>query len=1187
MEFSIGCMAHSCAKLVLPPRKALKLVFNGKTLQVMKLVILLTVLTTLKAWSNSFGQTLTIIAKEASLETIFIQVKKQTDYRFVYAKEELADTRPITLELKNAVIETVLEACFRDQPLRYSINGRYIIVKRKIHPLYTTKPDTLINIKGKITEENGEPLAGATIRVKGGGQVVVTNEKGEFFIDGVHAGAVLLVSSMGYFSREYEVSGENEIFLRLKANISELGNVNIKVSTGFQEIPKERATGSFTFIDNYSLNQQSGINILDRLNGIANGVLFDSKRISDAGNKKLGLTVRGLSTINGPKDPLIVLNNFIYEGNINNINPNDIESITILKDASAASIWGAKAGNGVIVITTKKLSYNQPLKVEVNSSIRIFAEPDLSALLQMSSSDYIDVELYLFKQGYRLEDTSNIERPIFSPVYEILLQRQNGSITSTDSANLIHSLRGQDVRDDFKKYMYQKAIHQQYAFNVQSGKDNMAWFFSMGYDRNISELASKNKRLTLHLKNIFSPIKNVQLTTEAYYTHSKTSSGKPGYNDVSNSLASLPPYTRFSDLQGNPLPVTKDYRQPYLDTAGGGSLLDWNYYPLSDYEYATTTQNTQSILLNLAAHYKISSSLQADVRYQYGREQNSVEMLYAQQSYFARNLINLYSQVSPQANKIIYKVPSGAILDLSNALLESHTIRGQLNFQKRFNRHEITAIAGGELRQMHNTDNIYRTYGYSSDVLTFFPVDYTNAYPTFITGNNSFIPNNQNFGDVLNRFVSIYANGAYSLNQKYTVSISGRKDASNLYGVATNNKWKPLWSVGISWDVKKEKFYKMAWLTNLKLRTSYGISGNVDQSQSGLTTIYYVQTSQFTGTPYSDFTRFENPSLRWEKVKQFNVGIDFSIKENSIWGNIDYYRKDASDLLAPVPIDLTAGLRRVSLIKNVGKLSTYGWDIQLNSLNIKSPLRWTSSLILNFTKDKLRSYYYTTTPYNIVNGIGVAGILNKPLYGLYSYKWGGLNPQTGNPLGYIDDHVSNDYAAILGNGTSVNDLVYHGPDVPVIYGSLLNTFSFKKISFSFLVAHRIGYYFRKESIVYSALFSNGQGNSDYVNRWQKPGDEKITNVPAMTFPSSGASDMFYNKSEALVFRGDNIRLQYIRLSYLLSLPKKARLPFTGLETYTSVDNLGIIWKANKVGIDPDYPYLHPSPSIIVGIRTIF
>ncbi|MBX2925436.1 MAG: SusC/RagA family TonB-linked outer membrane protein [Chitinophagaceae bacterium] len=1089
--------------------------------------------------------------------------------------------------MKDAKITTVLDACFRDQLLGYTINGRYIIVKRKIHLLHTTKPDTLINIKGKITEESGEPLAGATVTVKGTGRVALTSEKGEFFIDSIHTGAVLLVSSMGYFSREYEVKREGDILLHLKANVNELRNVHIEVNTGFQGIPKERATGSFTFIDNYSLNQQSGINILDRLNGIANGVLFDSKRISDAGNKKLGLTVRGLSTINGPKDPLIVLNNFIYEGNINNINPNDIESITILKDASAASIWGAKAGNGVIVITTKKTSYNQPLKVEVNSSVRIFAEPDLSALRQMSSSDYIDVELYLFKQGYRLEDTSNIERPIFSPIYEILLQRQNGSITSTDSANLIHALRGQDVRDEFKKYMYQRAIHQQYAANIQSGNDNMAWLFSMGYDRNISELALRNDRLTLHLKNIFSPTKNIQLTAEAYYAYAKNHSGKPGYNDVLNSLSSLPPYTRFGDPEGNPMPVTKDYRQPYLDTAGAGNLLDWNYYPLNDYKYATTTQNTQNIILNFAVHSKITNSLQADIRYQYGREQNSVEMLYAQQSYFARNLINLYSQVDPQTGNIIYKIPSGAILDLSNAVLENHTIRGQLNFQKRWGRHEVTTIAGGELRQIHNTENIYRTYGYSPDVLTFLPVDYANTYPTFITEYDSFIPNNQSFRDVLNRFVSIYANSAYSLNKKYTVSISGRKDASNLYGVATNNKWKPLWSVGIAWDVKKEKFYKITWLTNLKLRTSYGISGNIDQTQSGFTTILYVQTSQFTGTPYSDFTRFENPSLRWEKVKQFNVGIDFSIKENSIWGNIDYYRKDASDLLAPVPIDLTAGLNRVSIIKNVGKLSTYGWDIQINSLNIKSPFKWTSSLILNFTKDKLRSYYYTTTPYNIVNGIGVAGILNKPLYGLYSYKWGGLNPQTGSPQGYVDDHVSNDYAAILGNGTSVNDLVYHGPDVPVIYGSLLNTFSLKQFSFSFLIAHRLGYYFRKESIAYSALFSNGQGNSDYVNRWQKTGDEKITNIPAMTFPASGTSDMFYNKSEVLVYKSDNIRLQYIRLSYLLSLSQKVKLPFTGFETYTSIDNLGIIWKANKVGIDPDYPYLRPSPSIVVGIRTIF
>ncbi|MFT3949160.1 MAG: carboxypeptidase-like regulatory domain-containing protein [Agriterribacter sp.] len=374
MEFSIGCIARTCAKMVLPAGRAFKPVFHDKTLRVMKLVILLTVLTTLKAWSNSFGQTLTITAKEAPLETIFLLVKKQTDYRFVYTKEELTNARPVTIELKDALIGNVLDACLRDQPLEYSINGRYIIVKRKAAAYDTTK--LLPQVAGIVLSPSGEPVAGATITIKGTHRTAVTDEKGQFTFQSVAAGSTLSISSVGYKPAERTVSASGNFQLRLVPDVSELSTVHINVNTGMQVLPKERATGSFTYIDNRLFNEQVSTDVISRLEYIANGVSVNRK-INPSGQ----MSIRGLSTISGPKDPLIIVDNFPYAGDLNNINPNNVESITILKDAAAASIWGARAGNGVIVITTKKGKFDQPFSIEVNSNVTIAEKPDLGYLL--------------------------------------------------------------------------------------------------------------------------------------------------------------------------------------------------------------------------------------------------------------------------------------------------------------------------------------------------------------------------------------------------------------------------------------------------------------------------------------------------------------------------------------------------------------------------------------------------------------------------------------------------------------------------------------------------------------------------------------------------------------------------------------------------------------------------------------
>lgn len=269
-----------------------------------------------------------------------------------------------------------------------------------------------------------------------------------------------------------------------------------------------------------------------------------------------------------------------------------------------------------------------------------------------------------------------------------------------------------------------------------------------------------------------------------------------------------------------------------------------------------------------------------------------------------------------------------------------------------------------------------------------------------------------------------------------------------------------------------------------------------------------------------------------------------------------------------------------------------GLDIELNSINVKGRVGWTSKFGLTWYTDRITGYYNSalegnryvskTTPL-------VSGVIGKPVYAVYSYKWAGLDPDNGDPQGVIDGKITKDYNSIVGNGTVLSDLVYSGSALPTVYGLFSNTFSYQNLSVTISLNYKLGYYLRKPSLSYSGLFNARDGHVDYQNRWQKPGDEKRTNVPSLVYPANALRDEFYNNSSATIIKGDHIRLQYINLNYNLNKENQKWLPFKRANVYVNLNNLGIIWSANKDNIDPDYPInsILPSKNIVFGIRASF
>ncbi|MNK07555.1 TonB-dependent Receptor Plug Domain protein [compost metagenome] len=1157
-----------------------------KLLMRAKLVVLIMTTCLLQVAAAGFAQKLTYKQKGATLEQIFKEITKQTGYEVFYADKSINAAKTINVDFKNADLNEVLDKCLLKQPLSYAIEDNSIVIRIKQKSFFDKVIDFIaaVEVKGRVLDEKGLPLPGATVKTKDGSKTTQTNGNGEFQLASVDENAVLVINYLGYKTKEItvkELKANPSIKMEVKAG--ELDEVSVMVSTGYQTLPKERANGSFTHISNEKLNEQVGKSIIARLNGVANSVSFDN------GVGRPSFTVRGLSSIKGNQAPLVILDNFPYEGDLNNINPNDVESVSILKDAQASSIWGARAGNGVIVIVTKKGTLNKPLAINFNSNVTFTGKPDLFDYNLASTSDYIDVEQFLFSKGRYGVQESNKEKPGLSEVIETLIAQRDNKITPAVAKARIDALRGNDVRNDASKYLYNTAVDQQYAIAFQGGSATNAYNVSAGYDHGLSVLSAKSDRINLRASNTFKPTNNLQITTSLYYTNSGSKSGKPAYKPGEIGYQ-IYPYTQLKDGNGNNVPIDV-YRKAYTEGVGMDRLKDWKYYPLEDYKLDRTTSNLQSILANAGLNYEFVKGLSLDLKYQYENQQIKSKTLHEENSFFTRNSINRGRYL--EGSELKYAVPEGSILVNDNSSIISQNARAQLNLNKTFGDHSIVAIGGVEVRSTGGKSNSNLIYGYYDDILKTGLVNYDVKRKDFITGVDKNIPDGIRLKETMNNYVSVFGNAAYTYKGKYTVSGSARKDQSNIFGVTTNNKGVPLWSAGASWNLSEESFYNVSFLPYLRLRTTYGVSGNLDPRQAAVTSLVGLSSGAFyTNLPQSSIYNYPNPELRWEQAKMFNIGADFELINNVLSGSVEYYHKRGTDLFGLAEMDYTTTGVRV-MTKNVADMKGNGIDVELSSKILNRGVKWFQNFNFSYNTNEVTKYYNRTVIGSdfVNNGTNTATpMVGQPVYTIISQRWAGLDPLTGEPQGYLNGAVSKDYAALKGIQNPIENMVFSGSAMPTVFGNFTNTISWKELTLSINVTYKMGYYFKRSSVDYTEInkFGGKSIHADYAKRWQKAGDEKNTNVPALIYPNNENRNSFYNSSEVLVNKGDHIRLQFVNLAYSLKKSQLTKLPVKELQFYANASNLGILWKANKFDLDPEYNnVIRPRASYALGLRANF
>ncbi|MCH5719936.1 SusC/RagA family TonB-linked outer membrane protein [Niabella hibiscisoli] len=355
-------------------------------------------------------------------------------------------------------------------------------------------------------------------------------------------------------------------------------------------------------------------------------------------------------------------------------------------------------------------------------------------------------------------------------------------------------------------------------------------------------------------------------------------------------------------------------------------------------------------------------------------------------------------------------------------------------------------------------------------------------------------------------------------------------------------------------------------------------------------------TNSITNFPMQRINDLNNPDLRWEKSRQLNIGMDFSSKGKHISGSIEYYEKKGTDLYGNTLYDYTTWGNKGTVVTNTSNMKGQGIDINLRSINIsRGEFNWQTNFIYNYNTSKTTRYLSDDAKeFNmLLDGSIITPIVGEPLYSITSYRWGGLNNQ-GDPQGYVNGQLSTDYNAI-GNSITVDgidggSLVFIGTSVPAHFGSIINELRWKRLSFSFNLMYKLGYYFRKTAFTLSELNGSGIGHPDYYKRWQQPGDEFSTNIPAYVYadyPQYTGRDGFYRYASVHALKGDHIRFHYLNIAFDLASRKTKRFLQSG-QVYGNLANLGIIWRSNKEHLDPDYPNTYAPPrQATIGFRCSF
>lgn len=1022
---------------------------------------------------------------------------------------------------------------------------------------YTAQAQQQAGLRGRVTDTAGAPLIGASIQVKGSAIRTTTDETGAFKLSNLPSAAILSISILGYEPGTFAVDNQSTLQVTLKQAAHNIKDVTV-VSTGYQTISRERAPGSFSVIDPARLEGKLKPDLKSSLEGQAAGVVL---------TKEGALEIRGVSTFLANKDPLIVVDGYQIAGGLETINQDNIESITILKDAVAASIYGAKSSNGVIVITTKRGRAGD-LQVSYKGSYGTVLKPDLSYLHRTNSADYIDAEIDLYNQNPNGFLNTYNAYGYLSRVNYLLVAKSQGLLSEKAVNDELEQLKKNDGIGQIEKYLFRNVQTQQHHVSLSGGSDRSRLNASVKYIHNENNtIRNADSRLIADIRNDWKPRKNISIGLLSNINYATTTNPVRSWNEflayTSSSL--LHPYDLIVDPEtGQPQDIYAVNPRKVDRYNAIPGLKQLSYNPLEDLK--NETSRSQNLQLRLGGNIAVTiiDGLSVEAGGTWTRGNTLSRTIYNKNSFRLRNYYNDATSISNPAK---HYFPEGGMLAEARNINEAYTFRGQITFNRTFfNKHRVSAIAGSEIsRDTYDYNTLPTRVGYNEQAGTFAAfnnIDFNNGTYNADLLNAGGRPSLSN-GSIAyrdNRFVSWYANGAYEFDNRFLLSGSIRLDQTNFFGTDPKYRYKPLWSAGGTYKLSNEKFFKVSGIDRLYLRGSYGINGNISLNNGPFLIITPGSFSTLTGDISYSISSPPNNTLRWEKTNIINAGADVALLHNRLQLTLDYYFKNSNDLLASDAIDPTLGY--ASLTKNVGRVKNTGIEVSINADVIKkNDFAWNLFLNASYNFNKVTKYNYT---YQYPSTI-TSGAIRKegdPLDALYAFKYAGLDKNG------IAQYYNSKGEKVVGGSVEVNDLVYAGTLRPKYAFSLTNSFRYQHFDLSFMVIAKLGHVLRTDAFTGSNYI-----NRNVAQRWRKPGDEATTIYPQLT---SWNMDMFYLPyAENFVQSANYLKLRDVTLSYGIDRQVLRRIGFSSAKIYLQSRNLVTI-VANRDGRDPETSEINTS-----------
>ncbi|NSL85839.1 SusC/RagA family TonB-linked outer membrane protein [Chitinophaga sp. Mgbs1] len=1108
----------------------------------------------------------------------------------------------IDLSLQNASLKDALDETLKGQPLSYKVVEKNIIIQKAA--AIPAPADTSITVTGTVTDERGQPMPGVTIRAIRSKKNAVTNANGAYTI-GADPDDKLIFTFIGYAATEKEVKNNHTLNIRMTPGTKGLNEV---VVTGFQQIEKNKFSGAAVKLKADDIKMDGATDISRMLEGRAAGVSVQN--VSGTFGSAPKLRIRGATSLTGANKPLWVVDGVVLEdvidvsndqlssgdpatllaSSVAGLNMNDVEDIYILKDAAATSLYGARAMNGVVVITTKK---GRAGKMQTNYTGNFSSQlrPSYSNFNIMNSAEQMSVLSELYRKGMlNINDVANApDRGVFGKMYNMLQQVDAATgkfaLENTPEARAAFLQRYAQANTDWFRYLFRNSFIQEHTISLSGGSDKFQSYFSAGfYNDNGWTIADQVKRFTFNSQNNYQFSKRfsagliatgsvrqqqapgtVNRTQDSYFGKMSRDFDINPYNYAMNTNRTITPYDEYGNLE----------------------YFTQNYAPfniINELQQNKLKLGVIDVKLQANATWRITDHLRYDFIGALRYAQTTQEDMVNEQSNKAQAYRADYNATIANANRFLYRdpdfpnalprvvLPSGGFYNRTENALTNYNFRNSLNYSRSFGKHDLNVLLGQEIKYANRQNAFNYGYGYQYEYGGVPLTDYR-IIKQNIEANLPYYGMSNNY----DRFAAFFSKADYTYDKRLNFGVALRYDGSNQLGQSRTARWLPTWSFSGAWNIDQEAFLKGArHLSYLKLRGSYGLNASMGAATNSSIVLKNASTIRAVASdiePGIYIQDLENADLTWEKQYVGNIGVDAGLFDNRLTVTADVYNKNGFDLIADIKTSGIGGQTYKTV--NYADMKSHGVELTIGGEPVRQPdWGWKVNFTAGYNKNKITNARNTPIIFDQVKAEG-GNKQGYPVSSLFSLDFRGLDPLNGIPL-FVNEKgdVSRD---VNMQDIETRYLKYEGPVDPTFTGGLSNTFRYKGLSLNVLLTYQAGNKIRLSPVFKPTYSDLNALPREFADRWTLPGDEQRTDIPslldALTNYRMGGAYPYnnYNYSSARIADGGFIRLKYIALTYQLPpyLLKAAGL--TNVSLTASGSNLWLLYADKKLkGQDPEF-----------------